>query len=85
VVQAIEQIDGVDVFYGLGNFVFDQTWDLGHQQAVILLVHFEGRRYLGYELIPTHVDGDGTVHIAGAAEAGAILERIREASELIQR
>ena len=85
VVQAIEQIDGVDVFYGLGNFIFDQTWDLAHQQGMILLVHFEGARYLGYELIPTHVDGDGTVHIAGAAEAGEILERMREASALIQR
>ena len=28
VVQAIQQIDGIDVFYGMGNFVFDQTWDL---------------------------------------------------------
>jgi hypothetical protein len=51
---------------------------------VILLVHFEGTRYLGYELIPTHVDGDGTVHIAGAAEAGEILGRITEASNYLQ-
>lgn len=85
VVQAIEHIDGVDVFYGLGNFIFDQTWDLAHQQGVILLVHFEGAQYLGYELIPTHVDGDGTVHIAGAAEAAKILERIENASNQIWR
>ena len=85
VVQAIEQIDGIDVFYGLGNFIFDQTWDLAHQQGVILLVHFEGSRYLGYELIPTHVDGDGTVHIAGAVEAAQILERIENASNQIWR
>ena len=85
VVQAIEQINGVDVFYGLGNFIFDQTWDLAHQQGVILLVHFEGTKYLGYELIPTHVDGDGTVHIAGAAEAAQILERIEQASSRIWR
>jgi hypothetical protein len=80
VVQAIQQIDGIDVFYGLGNFVFDQTWDLAHQQGVMLVLHFSGSDYIGYDLIPTHVDGDGTVHIAGADEAAQILQRIEEAS-----
>ncbi len=85
VVQGVEQIDGVQVFYGLGNFIFDQTWDRAHQQGMILLVHFEGARYLGYELIPTIVDGDGTVHIAGLVEAAQILERIENASNQIWR
>jgi poly-gamma-glutamate synthesis protein (capsule biosynthesis protein) len=80
VVQAIEQLDGIDVFYGLGNFVFDQTWDLAHQQGVMLLLHFNGTDYAGYDLIPTHVDGDGTVHIAGPDEAAQVLQRIEEAS-----
>jgi hypothetical protein len=84
VVQAIQQIDGVDVFYGLGNFIFDQTWDLAHQQGVILLLHFSGKHYTGYELIPTHVDGDGTVHIAGGDEAAAILQRIETASDRLK-
>lgn len=85
VVQAIEQIDGIDVFYGLGNFIFDQNWDLAHQQGVILLAHFEGSEYIGYELIPTHVDGDGTVHLAIADEAAQVLLRIEEASKRIRR
>jgi len=84
VVQGIERIDGIDVFYGLGNFIFDQTWDLAHQQGVILQVYFEGTSYAGYELIPTHVDGDGTVHIAGEAEAAQILQRIQDASERLR-
>jgi poly-gamma-glutamate synthesis protein (capsule biosynthesis protein) len=85
VVQAIERINGIDVFYGLGNFIFDQTWDLAHQQGVILLLNFEGSQYKGYELIPTHVDGDGTVHLAEGEEAAQILERIEEASQRIRR
>jgi poly-gamma-glutamate capsule biosynthesis protein CapA/YwtB (metallophosphatase superfamily) len=80
VVQAIQQLNGIDVFYGLGNFVFDQTWDLAHQQGVILQLHFSGSTYQGYDLIPTHVDGNGTVHIAGAAEAEQVLQRIEDAS-----
>ena len=84
VVQAIQQINSVDVFYGLGNFIFDQTWDLAHQQGVILLLHFSGADYTGYELIPTHVDGDGTVHIAGEDEAAQVLQRIETASERLK-
>ncbi len=83
VVQAIQEIDGVPVFYGLGNFVFDQTWAMDHMQGVILRVTFEGTRYVGYELIPTHVDGDGTVRLAGADEGTEILNRIWAASELL--
>jgi poly-gamma-glutamate synthesis protein (capsule biosynthesis protein) len=84
VVQAIEQLDGIDIVYGLGNFIFDQTWDLAHQQGVMLLLHFYGTDYTGYDLIPTHVVGDGTVHIAGSDEAKHVLQRIEEASERLR-
>lgn len=84
VVQAMQTMDGVDVFYGLGNFVFDQDWDLEHQQGVILVVRFQGTQYLGYEFIPTHVDGDGTVHLADPQEAAEILQRITDASAQIK-
>jgi poly-gamma-glutamate synthesis protein (capsule biosynthesis protein) len=80
VVQAVQEIQGAPVFYGLGNFVFDQTWALDHMQGVILRVRFSGRELLDYELIPTHVDGDGAVHLAGPEEAAQILERIESVS-----
>jgi len=80
VVQALEEINRVMVFYGLGNFVFDQDWARDHQQGVILKVLFEGKRFISYELIPTHVDGDGRVHIADAEEASEVLARIAEVS-----
>jgi poly-gamma-glutamate capsule biosynthesis protein CapA/YwtB (metallophosphatase superfamily) len=76
----MQEIDGVQVFYGLGNFVFDQ-WQRDHQQGVILQVRFAGPQYEGYELIPTHVDRDGRVHIAGPDEAAEILERIQRVSD----
>ena len=79
VVQAMQEIDGVPVFYGLGNFVFDQGLR-DHKQGAILKVYFDGKQYAGYEFIPTHVDQDGTVHIAGPEEAGEVLQRIDSAS-----
>ena len=84
VAQAYQVLNEIPVFYGLGNFVFDQTWDLTHQQGLILKVTFEGTRLIEYELIPTHVDGDGTVHLAGPEEAAQILQRVETASELLR-
>jgi hypothetical protein len=84
VVQAVQEIEGVQVFYGLGNFVFDQNWSEETQQGVILRVEFEGERYLGYELIPTRVDGEGRVRLAEEPEATEILERIRTASSRLR-
>ena len=83
VIQAIQTLDGVPVFYGLGNFIFDQ-WYPDHRQGVILLVRFQGSQYLGYELIPTHVDQDGQVFLAGPQEAAEILQRVEEVSEALR-
>jgi poly-gamma-glutamate synthesis protein (capsule biosynthesis protein) len=80
VIQAYEEIDGVMVFYGLGNFVFDQEWPPDHTQGVILLVTFEGQRLVDYEFIPTYFDLDGTVHLADPELAAEILTRIEQVS-----
>lgn len=83
VVQGYQQINGVWVFYGLGNFVFDQ-WQRDHQQGVILLIRYQGTQLLDFEWIPTHVDKDGRVHLAGAQEAEEILNRIQQASSMLR-
>jgi poly-gamma-glutamate capsule biosynthesis protein CapA/YwtB (metallophosphatase superfamily) len=83
VIQAIGEMENVPVFYGLGNFVFDQGLR-DHRQGAILLVKFKGAQYLGYELIPTHVDPDGRVHLAGEEESAEVLERVEQASQMIR-
>lgn len=79
VVQAYQVIDNIPVFYGLGNFVFDQGLR-DHRQGAILVITFKGTRYQGFEIIPTHVDPDGRVHLADSAESAEILERVQTAS-----
>lgn len=82
VVQGFQEIDGVMVFYGLGNFVFDQGLR-DHRQGVILLVRFKGEKFLDYKLIPTHTDRDGRVHLADPEEAAEILANIENANYYI--
>lgn len=76
ILQGYQVVDKTPVFYSLGNFVFDQSWARDHQQAAILLVEFEGPDLVGFELVPTVVDQDGTVHFAAEDEASEILDRI---------
>jgi poly-gamma-glutamate synthesis protein (capsule biosynthesis protein) len=76
ILQGYDSIGGVPVFYSLGNFVFDQSWARDHQQGAILLVEFEGSEILSFELVPTVVEQDGTVHLAGKEEAEEILTRV---------
>jgi poly-gamma-glutamate synthesis protein (capsule biosynthesis protein) len=83
VVQPYQELEGVMVFYGLGNFVFDQGLR-DHRQGAILRVQFIGTEFAGFELIPTHVDPDGRVHIADPSEAAEVMERVQGASRLIR-
>ena len=84
VIQPYQKIDGVMVFYGLGNFVFDQIWSRDHQQSVMLLIKFQGVNLISFRFIPTVVDQDGTVHLATDVETKEILDRITEASQQLE-
>jgi len=84
ILQGYQILQGVPVFYSLGNFVFDQIWARDHQQGAILLVTFIGEEILDFEFIPTVVDQDGTVHLAVGEEKDEILQRINSLSKELE-
>lgn len=81
VVQGVQQIDGVWVFYGLGNFVFDQDWSRETMQSVMLRVVYEGTQLREYELIPIVSSGEGELFYPDENEKSQILARIEAASQ----
>ncbi len=83
VVQGMQYRQGVPVFFGLGSFIFDQSWSLETQQGIVVRVTFEGDHYLRHEVIPVHIEPDGYVHIPEAEEAASILERFQAISDEI--
>ena len=76
ILQGFQEVDGIPVFYSLGNFVFDQVWARDHQQGAILLVTFEDRKVTDFELLPTIVEQDGMVKFAEGDELAEILDRL---------
>ncbi|GAB4498847.1 MAG: hypothetical protein OHK0052_12830 [Anaerolineales bacterium] len=81
VVQGMQQIDGVWVFYGLGNFVFDQDWSRETMQSVMLRVVYDGANLREYELIPVVSSGEGELFYPDESEKSQILARIDAASQ----
>ena len=82
-IQAFGEVNGVPVFYGLGNFVFDDTQERKRQQSLILRVYFQGAKYLGFEIFPTITEKDGRVHLADEQETAKILDNLQEINEAL--
>ena len=81
VIQAFGEVNGVPIFYGLGNFVFDDTQERERQQSLILRVYFQGAEYLGFEIFPAITEKDGTIHLADQEETEEILLKLQEINE----
>jgi poly-gamma-glutamate capsule biosynthesis protein CapA/YwtB (metallophosphatase superfamily) len=79
--QAFGDVSGVPVFYGLGNFVFDQTQERERQQSLILRVYFHGTEYIGFEIFPTITEKDGTLNLADPEETSEILLKLQGINE----
>lgn len=67
VVQDIVRIDGVPVFYSLGNLLFDQYWNIEVRSGLLLSVS-EAEGSLSFTLIPV-VSEERSVPAVMAAEA----------------
>ena len=81
VIQAHQELGGVPVFYGLGNFVFDQTWSDETTWSIIVRVRFLGSILESYEIIPVISAKDGTLRLAAGEEAERISNWIAAAND----
>ncbi len=76
VVQGMDIVNGVPVFYSLGSFLFDQTWSIETRQSVLLEVQFQGTQLVAWRLIPLAYNERGEIYPLEGPEAQAVLHRI---------
>jgi len=82
VIQSIDLIDGVPIFYSLGNFIFDQYFSTDVQQGLSLKVNFETEKIL-IELLPvTSIDTKAQPRLMNLAEKELFLEELADRSSL---
>jgi len=54
-VQDFEMIDGVPVYYSLGNFIFDQMWSEKTREGLAIKLIFENKKFMKDEKLPTYM------------------------------
>lgn len=54
-IQSVEAYNDTMIFYGLGNFLFDQMWSNETRQGIVLKVHIYDRKIRNVEVHPTMV------------------------------
>ena len=85
VIQGYETIDGVPVFYGLGNFVFDQFWNINLRSSLLLNVTFEGKKLKGYTTEVILSARDGTLSYPTEEERTLILDQIEKVNQTLAK
>jgi poly-gamma-glutamate synthesis protein (capsule biosynthesis protein) len=83
-IQAFVDWQGIPVFFGLGNFVFDQAQEPQRQHSLIVRVIFQGSRLVTYEVIPIVNSPSGEVRVANSNEAVGILQGIQAVNAQVQ-
>ena len=58
-IQSIDEIEGVPVYYSLGNFVFDQMWSEETKKGLVIILEYDGDEIVGEEKIYTYTEKRG--------------------------
>jgi poly-gamma-glutamate synthesis protein (capsule biosynthesis protein) len=75
-VQQIEFINGKPIFYGLGNFLFDQMQKTGLRQGYFLKLYFFNGKLILARPVFTFLQSNMQRHIATAQEEEGIIKEI---------
>jgi poly-gamma-glutamate capsule biosynthesis protein CapA/YwtB (metallophosphatase superfamily) len=81
-VQAVEFYEGAFIAYGLGNFVFDQSWSTETTQGVIMQTSFLGGRLASVRFLPVQIEDLHQPRFVDRATGERILDRMFSASDL---
>ena len=70
---AMEIYKGKPIWYGLGNFVFDQTWSEPTQQGLLLELTFSGRRLVQARIHPLEILDSSQPNLLDPADGGNVV------------
>ncbi len=76
VVQSVEYYKGKAIFYGLGNFIFDQDWSVPTREGLVIKVTFAGTKVVGLEAFPVQILHGSQPNFSSDAAADETLARL---------
>jgi poly-gamma-glutamate synthesis protein (capsule biosynthesis protein) len=81
----IGDIDGMPVFYSMGNFIFDQSWSTATMEGMLAEMTFEGDRLAQIRIHPflTHDQAQPNLLDPARDDGKALMGEVRKASKKI--
>ncbi|MFN8517995.1 MAG: CapA family protein [Chloroflexota bacterium] len=81
----IGDIDGMPVFYSLGNFIFDQSWSTATMEGILAEMTFQGDRLVQIRIHPflTHDQAQPNLLDPAKDDGAALMNEIRKQSKQI--
>jgi poly-gamma-glutamate capsule biosynthesis protein CapA/YwtB (metallophosphatase superfamily) len=77
VLQGIEYMGNVPVFYSTGNFAFPST-NPSAQECVLVRLRFQPKRLAAVDLVPVEISSGGAPSVATSEEAGEISSHLNQ-------
>jgi len=67
-VQTVENMDGVPVYYSLGNLVFDQMWSEKTKEGLLVRLTFENGKITSEEFLKTYMENWAQPELVDSSE-----------------
>lgn len=77
--QTFEQYNGGEIYYGLGNLFFDQSWWPGTTRSLILVHYFYNGKLLQTRIVPTVYDQNYQTKLMDQTDAQTFTKRLLDA------
>ncbi len=85
VIQGMEWYRNTPLFYGLGNFIYDQMFTVDTAQGHILDLTFRGNDIVGFRMHGVHIEDFTQPRLLGPDEQAAFMDRIWRSHDLVER
>lgn len=81
----IGDVDGMPVFFSLGNFIFDQTWSTATMEGILAEMTFHGDQLMQIRIHPflTHDQAQPNLLDPARDDGKALMDAIRKASKRV--
>ncbi|HEV2127666.1 MAG TPA: CapA family protein, partial [Thermomicrobiales bacterium] len=84
VTQGMEWYDGTPLFYGIGNFIYDQMFTVDTSQGHIVDLTFRGSEIVGFRLHGVAIEDFTQPRLLGPNEQAAFMDRIWRSNDFIR-
>ena len=84
VTQGLEWYDTTPMFYGIGNFIYDQMFTVDTAQGHIVDLTFRGSEIVGFRLHPVMIEDFTQPRLLGPNERAAFMDRIWRSNDFIR-